>query len=61
MQQPDRSRWQVEDVDGVNNVAYVAESKDCAQNYPSNDRQIRFDEYSLLNFQFGSLSMPSIR
>ncbi len=86
MQQPDRSCWQVEDVDGVDNIACVAEQdvaqairfqilrpecfpqhgkraerKDCARNYPGNDRQIRLHEYNLLNLQFGSLSMPSIR
>ena len=86
MQQPDKARWQVEDVDRVDDVAHVAEqdvaqairfqilrpecspqdrqraeSKDRARDYPSDDWQIRFHDYSLLNFQIGSLAIPSIR
>ena len=38
-----------------------AESKDRARDYPGDDRQIRFHDYDLLNFQMGSLALPSIR
>jgi hypothetical protein len=36
-----------------------AESKDCARNYSSNDRQIHFHDYSLLNFHLVRYLCPA--